>query len=185
MTLHDLLNSGFPEAPHLNRLRQKLLNNMAAKGDETGAVGIILQEAQLRGPGLVFRDIYDEEEHNTGRRKPLIEVDRDIRTYYGYVEPAMQELYAMGLHRPFGERWIDDFLKDHAVYRVTVVCCMCVAGAVLISGVDSRIGNPTRQALSMAFSGEPEDTTTETIRVATSFVGTPSLKLSVDVEVTK
>lgn len=182
MTVQDILMEGFSAAPRLERLRAHLVRSMCDKAPLATSVNELLREAKRRDPGTVFYGVYSVNEEST--RNPLLSIDDNMKPYYGYVEPALQELYAMGLHQPFGEMWLDYFLKDHAVYRVNTTCCMCAAGAVLAAGLKTRLGNPTRKALSMYVAPQDTPVVPDHIPTAVTAVGVPMLTLSVELEVT-
>lgn len=132
----QILTKGLPNLKHTNRLLNQILSADSVTRTVDDRVKSLLVEAQKRETGAVFRGVY---EVTTDSPISHLKVEESLKPYYGHIEPALEELYQLGMARPYGEYWLNYFLKDNPVYRVNAVCCMCAAAAVLATGKTTRL----------------------------------------------
>lgn len=136
------LEEGFPGKTHLQRLLTRLSDAIITDTQAPARWRAIIVEAAKRETGVAIRDFLPKDvlDVEFATRRRLIDVDQLLRPYYGHVTPAVEELVQMGLEREVGDFWLEYFLKDNAVYRVNITACLCVGGALLKMGADTRLG---------------------------------------------
>lgn len=139
------LFDGITGATHLTAISEALGDALLTTPDARIGVRAIFTEALSLEPGVMFHTHFDPRTFAKpfATRRRTYDVDADMQIHYGRIPKVLDEIYALGLEQPYGEFWLDYFLKDNAVYRVNVSACLCVAGAILASGTSSRLGVPT------------------------------------------
>lgn len=149
LDVEETLLRGFSSARHLNQLRKKLLGAVLSKSVSHAQVRAVVSEAVKREPGVMIRQIFTEDLDGVTfeSKRRTIDIDEDLKPYYGHVRNALRELQSFGVDRQVTDMWLTYFLKDNAVYRVNTVASMVVSASLMCHGKDTRLGEPTKIAL--------------------------------------